>query len=289
MTGRKPVRTAVITGASSGIGESTAILLARGGWRVFAGVRTEAAAEALTEAAPAVVPLMLDVTSDELVAAAAGAVAEQLTSDGPKAGGIDALINNAGIVTAGPLEHLPLEQLAAQLEINVIGQLRVTQHFLPLLRHAGAAGRSPRIIMVSSISDRIALPFLGPYAASKGALSLLTDALRRELFPWRIRVALVEPGRIRTPLREKTMQTVADLLDRLPPEAHRLYGATFERQTAKRMGVAEPTTAEHVARLIGRICASRRPRPRYLVGPDARVAALLAAIAPRRLVDRLVQ
>ena len=183
-------RHVVVTGASSGIGRATALRLVGAGDHVFAGVREPADGEALRRAAVRgrLTPLLLDVTDAGQIAAAAATV------DGHAGNaGLDGLVDNAGIGTAWPLELVPLDLFRRQLEVNLVGQLAVTQAFLPLLRRARG-----RLIVIGSIGDRITMPFAGPLTASKHAVASVADALRQELAPWGIRVVLIEPASIRT-------------------------------------------------------------------------------------------
>src|SRR5581483_7822637 len=189
------VRTALVTGASSGIGAACANRLVRGGWHVLAGVRRTGDAPAGTE------ELRLDVTDPTQIRAAADRVER-----------LDGLVNNAGIVVAAPLEELPLDELRRQLEVNVVGQLAVTQALLPALRAARG-----RIVLVGSIAGRSALPFLGAYSASKFALEAVADALRIERAPAGIRVSLVEPGTIATPIWQRAAADADELAARLGP------------------------------------------------------------------------
>ncbi len=244
-----------MTGASSGIGQATAARLARTGWRVLAGVRRPGEAPEGTE------ELLLDVTDPP-----------SLELDA-----LDGLVNNAGIAVAGPLEFLPPDELRRQLEVNVVGQLRVTQMVLPALR----ATRG-RIINVGSISGRSSLPFLGAYAMSKFALEAMTDALRVELRPWGIHVAIVEPGTIKTPMWTRELPDP-------PAEALTLYGdriAAFRAFALKRSASGAP--AESVAEVIEDALTVPRPRARYLVGRDARIRAGVERL-PERLRDRVYQ
>jgi NAD(P)-dependent dehydrogenase (short-subunit alcohol dehydrogenase family) len=179
----------VITGTSTGIGRATAVRLAGMGFRVFAGVRKPADADELAQT-PGITPLIIDVTDPAIVSAAAETVASQTGS-----AGLRGLVNNAGITVPGPLEFLPLDDLRRQLEVNVIGPIAVTQAFLPLLRR----GRG-RIINIGSIGGKMSMPFLGAYHVSKFGMEALSDSLRQELRPWGIRVSLVEPGGVSTPL-----------------------------------------------------------------------------------------
>ena len=165
------------------------------GFRVFAGIRKSADGEALQEvASDRLRPVYLDVTDGESIRAAA-----EIVEAGCGASGLSGLVNNAGIVIAGPLEFLPLVSLRSQLEINVVGQIAVTQELLALLRRARGS-----IVNMSSVSGRVAAPFLGPYSASKFALEALSDSMRLELRPWGISVSVVEPGPIATPIWEKS-------------------------------------------------------------------------------------
>jgi NAD(P)-dependent dehydrogenase (short-subunit alcohol dehydrogenase family) len=204
-----------VTGASKGIGEATVLRLVACGRPVYAGVRSEADAQRWRRyAGNGVTPLRFDVTDPAAIAAAADAVRHERGE-----AGLAGLVNNAGVALAGPLEFLPIAVLRRQLEINVIGQVAVTQAFLPLIRRAGG-----RIIFISSVSGRSALPFTGAYAASKHALEAAADALRVELRPWRLRVVLVEPGVIETPIWQTSMHAALAYLDTLPPDATTYYG-----------------------------------------------------------------
>jgi NAD(P)-dependent dehydrogenase (short-subunit alcohol dehydrogenase family) len=258
-------RTALVTGASSGIGEACALRLARGGWRVVAGVRQAGDAPAGTE------EVLLDVTDDEQVRSAASAVAE-----------LDAVVNNAGIAVASPLEAIPLDELRRQLEVNVVGQVAVTQAFLPHLRRAHG-----RVVFIGSIAGRSALPFLGPYAASKHAIEAIGDALRVEVAPWGIHVSIVEPGTIATPIWNKGAAIADGIQSRVPEETLALYRDrvdAFRRAAAAagRRGI-EP---DRVAELVEQALTAERPKTRYLVGRDAKLRALFERL-PDRARDRV--
>lgn len=270
-------RTVVITGASKGIGRATALSLDALGWRVVAGVRHDKDADALRrDASERLVPLIIDVTDRESIRAAAGRVDQ----DAPN--GLDGLVNNAGIVVAGPLEILPLDEFRAQLEVNVAGALAVTQAFLPLLHRARG-----RIVNISSINGRIASPFAGAYAASKFALEGMSDALRLELRPWGIRIVVVQPGAIQTPIWATSKERAVWNLARMGG------GGRYERvvrRLLERAGHPPPRAIppERVARVIHKALTARRPRTRYLVGWDARLAAALRWLLPDWALDRLL-
>lgn len=270
----------VITGASTGIGRACALHLDQLGFSVFAGVRRDADGAALRSAASdRLTPLRIDVTDGATIAAAR----EQIET-AANGGGVRGLVNNAGIGIGGPLEFVPLDDLRRQLEVNVIGQVAVTQAFLPMLRQARG-----RIVNIGSIGGRMATPFLGPYVASKFALEAITDALRMELRPWGIGVAIVEPGSIATAIWEKAKDTSKQVSDNLSPQGRELYGAavsSLQETMAEFEKRAIP--AERVAKAVTHALLSKRPKTRYLVGTDARIQAALAAVVPDRITDRLI-
>ncbi len=275
--GTSPIRAVVVTGASTGIGEACALRLDRAGLTVFAGVRSAEAGERLRRlASDRLHPILLDVTDEGSIELAVAAVAARLGG-----GGIAGLVNNAGIAVAGALEFVPVAKLREQLEVNVVGQIAVTRAFLPLLRKSGG-----RIVNMSSVSGRLAVPFIGPYSASKWALEALSDSLRVELRPWKIHVALIEPGVIATPIWSKSLAVAEELIQGLPPEAHVLYGPVIDFMRRRAVsGAGIP--ADRVARAVAHALLAPRPRTRYLVGTDARVGALFARL-PDRLRDRLL-
>lgn len=267
----------VITGASTGIGEACAVRLDALGFRIFAGVRKPEDGERLRSTAPdRLVPVHLDVTDVESIRSAADTVTRAL-GDTPLGG----LVNTAGIAVAAPIEFLPLDALRRQLEVNVVGQVAVTQAFLPLLRQARG-----RIVNMGSVSGRIASPFVGAYSASKFALEALTDSLRVELRPWGISVSIVEPGVIETPIWQKSLSAAEKLLGDMPPEAHELYGPATE---AKRAGIAsrEGLPAKRVADVVVHALTARKPKARYVVGRDAYLGIALTYL-PTPVRDRLV-
>jgi NAD(P)-dependent dehydrogenase (short-subunit alcohol dehydrogenase family) len=269
-------RRVLITGASSGIGEASALRLARAGWRVLAGVRVAADGDRLRAAGgEQLEPVTIDVTEPATIAA----VADRL-GDEP----LGALVNNAGTALAMPLEFLPLDQLRRQLEVNLVGHLAVTQALLPNLRAARG-----RIVNVGSIAGRSALPFLGAYAASKHALEAFTDSLRVELRPFGIAVTVIEPGTIATPIWRKGGERFQELAAELPPELARLYGermAAFREAAAAAGRRAEP--ADDVAIVVERALTAERPKARYVVGRDARRRAWVERL-PAGLRDRVYE
>jgi len=269
----------VITGASTGIGAACALHLDGLGFRVFAGVRRASDGDALRRRGSArLTPLLLDVTDAGSIAAAADAASETV---GPT--GLAGLVNNAGIVVAGPLEILPVEDLRRQFEVNVIGLLAVTQALLPLIRRGHG-----RIVNLGSISGRMASPLVGPYGASKFAVSALTDVMRLEVQPWGIDVSLVEPGAVATPIWEKSRAASDRLKQIVEPAARALYSeavAAIEAAATRSANEAIPT--DTVVRAVTHALTARRPKTRYLVGTRARIQSVIARL-PDRLRDRLL-
>jgi NAD(P)-dependent dehydrogenase (short-subunit alcohol dehydrogenase family) len=258
--------TVLVTGASSGIGEATALRLAQRGLRVLAGVRRDEDAARLR--AQGVEPVFLDVTDAEQIARLD--VGDELVG----------LVNNAGVALASPLEFVPIDELRRQLEINVIGQVAVTQAVLPALR----AGKG-RVVFIGSIAGRSALPFLGPYAASKFGLEAIADSLRVELRPWGMHVSIVEPGSIKTPIWTKGAERADSLRN---PAVNELYGASLEkfRKLALKRGLngIEP---DAVARIVEHALTATTPKARYIVGKDAKTRARLQRL-PTKARDRVI-
>jgi NAD(P)-dependent dehydrogenase (short-subunit alcohol dehydrogenase family) len=203
-------------------------------------------------------------------------------------------VNNAGICVSGPLECVPLDELRAELEVNFIGTVAVTQELLPLLRTrpAGlpAGGPAGRIVNISSGIGRVAPPFFGPYAASQFATEGVSDALRRELAPLSVTVSIVEPGAIMTPIWFKIVETARRVLDTAPDEAADPYRERFDEFLVmnEKRARASKTRPEAVARAVGHALTARRPRTRYQVGLDSRVAAAAARLLPDRALDAVI-
>lgn len=257
-------RHALVTGASSGIGRATALRLATAGWHVFAGVRTVEDGERL---GTAVTPLLLDVTDADLIAGAVAAVSDHTA-------GLDGLVNNAGLGLASPAELLPLNTFRRLVEVNVTGQLAVTQAFLPLLRAARG-----RIVMVSTIGVRFLPPFAGALDATKAALSALGDALRQELAPWGVRVVLVEPASVDSAAAGKVTRDAEAVLAAAPPSRRVLYEDTFRSMLAVMRRREENGSSPDVpAATIERALNVTRPREVYLTGRYARRLALLSTL-----------
>jgi NAD(P)-dependent dehydrogenase (short-subunit alcohol dehydrogenase family) len=272
------VPSALVTGASTGIGRATALRLDSGGWRVFAGVRRDADAESLRESgSDRLVPLGLDVTDAGQIASAAQRIADL------GGGGLDGLVNNAGIGVPGPLETIPMDDFRRQVEVNLIGHLAVTKAMLPLVRQA-----SGRIVFISSIGGRIAFPMNGSYHAAKFGIEAIGDVFRQELRPWGISVSIVEPGAIATPIWERSDREFAAVVEHAP-ETEKLYGRQFAavRRLSRKLG-ERGIPPERVAKTIEHALTARRPRARYLVGADTKFQARVKTVVPTRLWDRIV-
>ncbi|HLA84653.1 MAG TPA: SDR family NAD(P)-dependent oxidoreductase [Thermoguttaceae bacterium] len=273
--------TVLITGCSTGIGEACARELDRRGFRVFAGVRNEAAGERIRVGTSGrLTPVMLDVTNADQIAAAARVV-EEATGEA----GLDGLVNNAGIVVPGPLEALPLEAFRRQLEVNVVGQVAVTQAVLPLLRKARG-----RIVNMSSTSGGISSPCLGAYCASKWALEAINDALRQELRPWGMHVASVAPGPIKTPIWEKSAVTAEELAKGAPAEVLAMYEkflAAMRRLVEESTRTAAPV--ERVVEAVVHALTATKPKTHYFIGWNARLSFKGAKMLPDRIRDWVVR
>jgi NAD(P)-dependent dehydrogenase (short-subunit alcohol dehydrogenase family) len=270
----------VITGASTGIGEACALHLDQMGYRVFAGIRKAVDGDSLRQrASDRLAPVRLDIGDQMEIDEAARHIMEALGGRG-----LAGLVNNAGIVVPGMIEFLPLDELRRQLEVNVIGQVAVTQAFLPSLRRARG-----RIVNVSSLAGLIASPFTGAYSASKFALEALTDALRMELRPWKIQVSLVEPGYIQTPIVKKSVAAAEALRAQFPAEALELYGANLRAAravTEREAGQGAP--AEVVVKAVVHALTAHRARIRYSVGPHSGWQIHLGRALPDRWRDALI-
>jgi NAD(P)-dependent dehydrogenase (short-subunit alcohol dehydrogenase family) len=269
----------VVTGASTGIGRATALYLDRKGYRVFAGVRKQADAKALSDAASdRLTPITIDVTKQRSVTAARQKVDRAVGKDG-----LAGLVNNAGVGGGGPVETTPLEDFRDVLEVNLIGQIAVTQAFLPLIRKAKGT-----VVFIASIGGRVASPFLSPYNTSKFGIEALGESLRHELRPWGIDVVVVEPGSIDTAIWGKGEEAIRERVGNLPDDARRLYGKQLRRfgevlqETASR-GISP----EKVADVVWKAIRSDNPRHRYLVGIDAKIGARLKGLLPERTFSKL--
>jgi len=269
----------VITGASSGIGRACVKQMNRSGWQVFAAVRKAADAEKLrTESGVGVLPIIMDVEDDASIAAAAEKIGSQLGGHG-----LDGLVNCAGIGMVRPVEYATLDDLRKIFEINVFGQLAVTQSLSHLLKK-----NRGRIVNVTSVGVNIAIPFGGLLNASKSAFAMLSDSLRLELHPFGVRVIAVEPGAIATPAVGKTLGDIEGVIGALPAEAQAQYGdmlRAFAHQAYTRE--KNGSTPDVVSRAVHHALTSSRPRIRYRVGKHAKLLSALPKLLPECVLDAL--
>jgi NAD(P)-dependent dehydrogenase (short-subunit alcohol dehydrogenase family) len=269
-------KTVLISGASTGIGRASALHLDRLGWRVFAGVRREVDAVSLRGAgSPRLTPVLLDVSQASSISAAVRTVGEVV---GEK--GLSGLVNNAGVPMGGPVEILDLEQVRKGFEVNVFGALALTQVCLPLLRAVRG-----RIVNISSISGMIAMPFMGPYAASKSALEAFSDSLRVELRPWEIMVSIIELGAIDTPIWDKGGSLLQAFIEHSAEESLSRY-RPLVKVFSEQMN-PHGKSPESIAAVVAQALTAARPRTRYRVGVEARAVALIRLL-PDRLRDWLI-
>jgi NAD(P)-dependent dehydrogenase (short-subunit alcohol dehydrogenase family) len=267
----------LVTGSSTGIGRACAMRLDRAGFSVFAGVRNRGDAESLeAEGSDRLEPVIVDVTDEGTIEGTRARI-EEVTG-----GRLAGLVNNAGIARGGPVEALSIDALRQQLEVNLVGQVAVTQAMLPMLRAARG-----RVVFVSSIGGLVALPYLSPYAASKHGIEAVGDSLRREMMPFGVHVSLVEPGAVATPIWDKGSDQVDELRGRATPEQLEAYGPVMERFEklfieAGHGGVAPDKVADAIEHAL----TATKPKTRYLVGRDAKLRAAVARFLPDRFLDR---
>ena len=270
----------VVTGASTGIGAATVRALVRRGFDVWATVRRQEDADRLTaEHGSAVRPLQMDLEDHESVRAAG----EMVVAEGPLFG----LVNNAGAALPGPLEYLPIEVFRRQLDINLVGQLLVTQVMLPALLAAAKERRDARIVMMGSIGGRVAGPTLGAYSAAKHGLVGLSGSLRSELASTGIKVFLLEPGSISTPIWTRGRAAGEEVI--VPPEAAERYAPILAAsQEMARNGIENGLPPEVVADVVLAALTKQNPPPRQVVGRDAKILAAMVRILPFRVLYRLL-
>jgi NAD(P)-dependent dehydrogenase (short-subunit alcohol dehydrogenase family) len=247
----------LITGASSGVGQSTARLLSQKGYKIFGTSRNPASAEAI----PDVEMVPLDVRSDDSVAACLKAVADE-------AGRIDVLVNNAAYELAGAIEEISIDEAKAQFETNFFGVVRMVQALLPSMRQH----KQGQIINVSSLSGVSSIPFMGIYSASKFALEGYTEALRLEVAPLNIHVSLTEAGFLKTPMMNKRQVSTAQLKE-YDPWRQRAFNAIRDHEQ-------KAPGPDLVSQTILSIIASRKPRLRYVIGTQAKFATRLQRFLP---------
>ncbi|MBM9488831.1 SDR family NAD(P)-dependent oxidoreductase [Pseudomonas sp. ICBG1301] len=286
MFSSKPLSTegkfVLITGASSGLGQETALQLSERGFEVIAGVRRQADGEQLIAQCPSgrISVVLVDVTDEDSIKAAATNVSARVG-----AAGLWGLINNAGICVSAPLECVSSDLLRKQLEVNLIGQLAVTRAFLPLLRQSNGA----RLVNITSGLGSVAIPYLGAYSAAQFAKEGLSDALRRELAPMGIAVSVVSPGAIWTPIWDKISAEGERALASVPEAIASLYRETYLRflkgnEQGARNSLTQPAD---VAGAVFVALTASKPKTRYRVGADVRRGTMLAWLLPDAMVDKM--
>ncbi|TFF96036.1 MAG: SDR family oxidoreductase [Promethearchaeota archaeon] len=259
----------LITGASTGIGRATAEFLAESGFNIYGGVRKDTDFQELAKLKN-IKPIKLDVTNKESIQKAFNYIKKQNT-------GLDGLVNNAGIARAGPLMDLPIEDLKEQFEVNLFGIHRITKTFFPLLKK-----NKGRIIMISSDSGFFATPFFGPYCSSKFALEGYSDSLRRELLLCNMKLIIIEPGRVKTPIWDKG----EDLLKRESHSIFMKYAKKIGKDAIKK-GKTKGISPREVAKIVYKALTQKNPKLRYLIAPSTFKYRLIKLL-PEKWVDKMV-
>jgi hypothetical protein len=274
-------KTIVVTGASTGIGYATSLALAKAGYDVFAGVRSLSAGEPLVKAASSlrgkITPILLEVTDQAQVDAAAAQVKASLGGE-PLFG----LVNNAGIAHGGPLLHQPIDQIRQVMEVNVIGLIRVTQAFAPLMV-ATSAARPGRIVNISSVAGKFGGPFMGAYVASKHAVEGLSETLRRELMLHGIDVIIIGPGAVQTAIWDKAEAADTGYLAGTP-----YAGSTAQFNAHVIRNGRHGLKPERLGQAVLKALTTDKPKTRYAVVKDALADWILPQILPKRVVDRAI-
>ena len=272
-----PTPLVVVTGASTGLGAATARELAGCGFHVLAGVRKDSDADKLRDRN--IEPVILDITKPADIAA----LAERVDSD-PDRRPLRALVNNAGIAVNAPVEALPLDEWRRQFEVNLFGHIAVTQTLLPaLLRSSGT------VVNVSSVGGKVAMATYGAYAGAKFALEAVSDALRREITAYGVKVVVVEPGAVMTEMSARGIATANRLAADMTTDQHTRYDALVNAITAQSDSFTETgVPAARAAHVVVRAVTAKNPRTRYTIGRDAAIIVRLARLASDRLLDRLL-
>ncbi len=257
----------MVTGTSSGIGRACAVRLDRAGYRVFASVLNESEAEELRASAPQLEPFVLDIRDADSIQNALQTITDALGD-----AGLRGLVNNAGVLGCAPLELLSIATARQVFEVNVLGQIALTQAFLPLLRRGQPRRSASRIITIGSLGGRSALPFTGPYSASKFALRALSDAWRLELWSQGIAVVLVEPGMVKTPIWQKGGAWAEEMTREFAPATLARYPAFLPQvQRAAQLAKWHGVTPEQVAEVVLRALQTPRPQAHYFIGREVRL------------------
>jgi len=274
------MQSVVVTGVSTGIGWGILKVLIQHGFRVFGSVRKKEDAERLAkEFGEAFIPLVFDITDEAGVQAAAGQVRAQMNGET-----LFGLVNNAGVAVPAPLMHQPIDDFRHQIEVNLIGQLIVTQAFLPLLgSDRSLRGKPGRIVNISSVGGKIGAPFLGAYAASKHALEGLSESLRRELMLYGIDVIIVGPGSVATPIWDKAEQVDISTYENTE---YAESGRRIQKYMIEDGRRGYPP--EKVGEVVLHALTTSKPRVRYAVIPGSSIRRIIQTLLPKRVVDNII-
>ena len=274
------MRSVLITGTSSGIGFDAVREFIEGEFFVYGSVRTKQDAVRLKEEFPdkQFMPLIFDICDGQAIKRAAETISERLQGEG-----LAGLVNNAGVAVGGPILHIPVEELRHQFDVNVLGMVRVTQAFAPLLGAGRGTGIKPgRIVNISSVSGRLAFPFLGPYAASKHAVEALSDVMRRELMPYGIDVITIEPGNTDTPIWAKAQETQPYEETEYVEILANLKRSILDVSALQSLPVAR------VSSLIFHAMTTKRPKTRYVILKERLLGWFLPRLLSDRVLDKLI-
>jgi NAD(P)-dependent dehydrogenase (short-subunit alcohol dehydrogenase family) len=268
----------IVTGASTGIGAATARELSSRGFHVLAGVRRDEDAEKLRS--ERIEPHILDITQQADIAAIAQRVAQD-----PEHRPLRALVNNAGIAVNAPVEVLPMTEWHRQFDVNLFGHIAMTQALLPALLDS-----SGTVVNITSVGGKVAMATYGAYAGAKFALEAVSDALRREVTPFGVKVVIIEPGAVITEMAGRGVATADRLAANMTPDHHQRYDPLINAITAQaRTFATDGVPAAKAAQVIADVLTTKDPRARYTIGRDAAIITRLARVAPDRLLDRLLQ
>ncbi|MCF6386146.1 SDR family NAD(P)-dependent oxidoreductase [Mycobacterium sp. MBM] len=266
----------VVTGASAGIGAATARALAERGFHVLAGVRRQQDGDAIR--APGIEPVILDITNADHIRALGDRV-----NDDPQGRSVRALVNNAAIQANVPIEVFAIDEWRRMFEVNLFGQVAVTQALLPALMLAKG-----RVVNISSVGGRVAMAAYGPYAATKFALEAVSDSLRREMAAFGVGVVVIEPGAVRTEMLERAIATAGELVSTMTAEQSARYGALVRAVNGQAASSTESgVPADAAAKIIVKAVTARKPRTRYPVGREAALIRWLPLL-PDRTLDRIL-
>ena len=270
----------LVTGASTGIGYSAVEHLIRGGYGVFGSVRKQEDASRLqSDFGKNFIPLIFDVTDEQAVLDSVETVKSKM---GP-GDRLISIVNNSGIALGGPIQFLPTDVYRKQFEVNLFGVVNVTRSYLKLLGAERGASHRGRVVMISSVSGKRSYPFVSPYTASKHALEAFSDSLRREMMLYGVKVVIIEPGPIKTPIWDKTPSV----------EDNPFLGTDYESSLRKfygqmvTKGKHEGLPVDRVGKLIEKVITVKNPKTRYVITGRKWLDFILPGILPDRMLDKL--